>query len=155
MEQNVQSIPKVEGISPEMLWTFVVVLVGLAALFVLGYKVVEILRKEHDRRVERQQLTGQDITDRIADKVIEKIQPVLDEKFDDFDKRLTADRETLTMHTTQLNDHESRVGQLEGGNKALCHGMLALLEQSPALVNAQKAMKNYLIDGTYRESDWT
>jgi hypothetical protein len=46
------------------------------------------------------------------------------------------------------------VSKLEGGNLALCHGMLALLERDPALQKEQKAMKNYLIDKKYNEEDW-
>lgn len=164
-EQVQQQVQKIEGISPEMLWTFVVVLVGLAALFVLGYKVIEILRKEHERKVQRQQLNGQDITDRIANKVIEKLTPQIDEKFENFeksvdkkfeeiDKKLSDEQKDIELHATQLNDHETRVGRLEGGNKALCHGMLALLESNPNLGKAQTAMKNYLIDGKYKEEDW-
>ena len=148
-----KELPKIEGISPEMLWNFMVVLVGLAALIVLIYKVVEIFRKEHDRRMQRQQLNGQDITDRIADKVIEKLNPELDKKFAEIDKRLKNDKENIDSHTRQLNAFESRVSQLENGNKALCHGMLALLEANPALKGPQKAMRNYLIDGVYTEDD--
>ena len=149
-----KELPKIEGISPEMLWNFVVVLVGLAALIVLIYKVVEIFRKEHERRMQRQQLNGQDITDRIADKVIEKLNPELDKKFAEIDKRLKNDKENIDSHTRQLNAFESRVNRLENGNKALCHGMLALLEKDSAPKNVQTAMRNYLIDGEYRESDW-
>lgn len=149
-----KELPKIEGISPEMLWNFMVVLVGLAALVVLIYKVVEIFRKEHDRRMQRQQLNGQDITDRIADKVIEKLNPELDKKFAEIDKRLKNDKENIDSHTRQLNAFESRVNRLENGNKALCHGMLALLEKDSAPKNVQTAMRNYLIDGEYRESDW-
>lgn len=147
-------LPKIEGISPSMLWNFMVVLVGLAALVVLGYKVVEIFRKEHERRMQRQQLNGQDITDRIADKVMEKLQPELDKKFAEIDKRFAADKENIDLHTRQLNAFENRVSRLENGNKALCHGMLALLEKDSAPKNVQTAMRNYLIDGEYRESDW-
>lgn len=150
MEQGLQ---KIEGISPEMLWNFMVVLVGLCALIVLIYKVVEIFRKEHDRRMQRQQLNGQDITDKIADKVIAKLNPELDKKFAEIDKRLKNDKENIDSHTRQLNAFESRVTQLENGNKALCHGMLALLELNPTLKNAQKAMRNYLIDGEYKEDN--
>ena len=39
MEQAVQEVQKIEGISPQMLWTFLIVLVGLATLFILGHKV--------------------------------------------------------------------------------------------------------------------
>lgn len=148
-----KELPKIEGISPEMLWNFMVVLVGLAALVVLIYKVVEIFRKEHDRRMQRNQLSNTDITDRIADKVMEKLQPELDKKFAEIDKRFANDKESIDLHTRQLNAFESRVSQLENGNKALCHGMLALLESNPALKKPQKAMKNYLIDGVYKEED--
>lgn len=160
-----KEVLKIEGISPDMLWTFMVVLVGLVALFLMGYKVVEVIRKEKQRRQERQQLDGQDITDRIADKVMDKLTPQIDEKFAEFsrsvdlkfeeiDNKLKSDKDTLTLHTTQLNDHESRVSKLEGANYSLCHGMLALLERDPALAKEQKAMKNYLIDGKYNEEDW-
>ena len=160
-----KEVLKIEGISPDMLWTFMVVLVGLVALFLMGYKVVEVIRKEKQRRQEQQQLAGRDITDRIADKVMDKLTPQIDEKFAEFnrsvdlkfeeiDNKLKSDKDTLTLHTTQLNDHESRVSKLEGANYSLCHGMLALLERDPALVKEQKAMKNYLIDGKYNEEDW-
>jgi len=164
-EQVQRQVQTIEGISPEMLWTFLIVLVGLATLFLLGHKVIEVLRKEHERKVQRQQLDGQDITDQIANKVMEKLTPQIDEKFDSFeqkfnekfddiDRKLSADKETLTSHTTQLNDHESRVGKLEGGNKALCQGMLALLKQSEATSKTEKAMENYLITGEYNKEDW-
>ena len=153
--------PKIEGITPEMLWTFMVVLVGLAALFILGHKVVEIIRKEHERKIERQQLAGQDITDRIADKVMEKLQAKLDEKFDEIDRKLASDKETLEMHTNQLNAHRERVDRLDYDSKALCHGVFALLSHEingnsvDKLKKAHDAMRNYLIDGKYREEDWT
>ena len=148
-------VEKIEGISPDMIWTALIVLVGAMALYVLFDKVREILRKEKRNREEREQLNGQDITDRIADKVMEKLQPQLDKKFDEIDRKFASDKETLTMHTNQLNAFEDRVSKLEGGNKALCHGVLALLEKDPALAKPQMAMKNYLIDGIYKEDDWT
>lgn len=165
---------KIEGISPDMLWTFCVVLVGLMALTVLGYKVVEIIRKEHERRQARNSMQGQDITDRIADKVKERLMPEIDEKFDEVnqkfdainerfrgvDQKLANDKETIELHTRQLNANEDRVRKLEEGNKALCHGIFALLSHNvdgnsiENLKKTQKAMKNYLIDGTYKEGDW-
>lgn len=159
-EQVQQQVQKIEGISPDMLWTFVVVLVGLAALFVLGYKVVEILRKEHERKAQKKKLDDKDITEEIADKVMEKLQPQLDKKFDEIDKRLTADNETLRMHTSQLNAQKERVDRLDTDSKALCHGVFALLSHEvngnsvDRLTKAQKAMQNYLIDGKYNEEDW-
>jgi hypothetical protein len=154
-----EQVQKIEGISPDMLWTFFVVLVGLMALVVLGHKVIEIMRKEHERKEQKQQLSGDDITERIADAVMEKLQPKLDEKFAEIDRKLAADKEAIELHTTQLNANESRVRQLENGNKALCHGVFALLSHEvngnsiDKLKKAQDGMKNYLIDGVYKEED--
>jgi hypothetical protein len=154
-----EQVQKIEGISPDMLWTFFVVLVGLMALVVLGHKVIEIMRKEHERKEQKQQLSGDDITERIADAVMEKLQPKLDEKFAEIDRKLAADKEAIELHTTQLNANESRVRQLENGNKALCHGVFALLSHEvngnsiDKLKKAQDGMKNYLIDGVYKEEE--
>lgn len=149
-----QEALKIEGISPGMLWTFLVVLVGLMAIVVLGDKVMDVYRNAKKRKAEREQLQGTDVTDRIADKVMEKLEPKLNEKFDEIDRKLAADKETIESHTVRLNDHEGRVSKLEGGNMALCHGMLALLKRDPTLVKEQKAMENYLIDGKYKKGDW-
>ena len=149
-----EQLQKIEGISPDMLWTFLIVAIGLGTLLVLGDKVMDVFRKAHERRTAQTRLNRQDITDQIADKVMEKLQARLDEKFAEIDRKLAADKENIDLHTRQLNAFETRVSQLENGNKALCHGMLALLEQNASLKNAQNAMKNYLIDGVYREDDW-
>lgn len=158
MEQQVQAI---EGITPGMLWTFLVVLVGLMALVVLGDKVLDVFRKAKKRKQDQQELQGHDITDRIADKVIEKLQPKLDEKFADIDRKLAADKATLEMHTAQLNAQNDRVDRLDNDTKALLHGMSALLghiatgNSIERVKKANSAMSNYLIDRTYKEEDWT
>ena len=151
----------IEGITPSMLWTFCVVLVGLMALIVLGHKVIEIVRKEHERKVQQRRLNGDDITEQIASKVMEKLQPKLDEQLKEIDKKLASDKETLSMHTSRLNAQENRIDQLDNDCKALCHGVFALLSHEvngnsiDKLQRAQEAMKNYLIDGKYNEEDWT
>lgn len=152
MENGIQ---KIEGISPDMLWTTLIVIVGVCALVVLGDKVMEVFRNAKRRKAEQMQLQTTDVTDRIADKVMEKLDPKLNEKFDEIDRKLAADKQTIESHTTRLNDHEGRVSKLEGGNRSLCQGVLALLEKDPTLTKAQHAMKNYLINGTYNEEDWT
>ena len=154
-----------EGLLPADIWNALIVLLILFGVFMAVFKGVVAIRDEVEKRKKKKALSQTDITDQIADKVMEKMESTIDAKFDEFnkafdkkiddiDKKLRADKETIELHTTQLNDHESRVSKLEGGNLALCHGMLALLERDPALTKEQKAMKNYLIDGKYKESDW-
>ena len=157
----------IEGITPSMLWTFCVVLVGLLALVVLVYKVVDIMRKEHERRVNREQLNSNDITERIASAVMVKLTPELNKrfdevnkKFDEIDIKLSNDKQMIEMHTRQLNAYEERVNRLDDGNKALCHGVFALLSHEvngnsiDKLKAAHHAMQNYLIDGKYNEEAW-
>jgi len=164
MQENLQSI---EGITPSMLWTFLVVLVGLMALVVLGDKVMDVFRNIKKRKKEQRELDGQDITDRIAEKVYEKLTPTLDEKFgeinqhfEEIDRRLDTDKETIEMHTRQLNAQEGRVDRLDNDTRALLHGVSALLGHQvdgnsvEKLVRTNDAMKNYLIDRTYKEDDW-
>lgn len=154
-----------EGLLPVDVWNAVIVILILFGVFLAVFKGVIMIRDEINKKKKDKQLSKKDITDEIADKVMDKLTPQIDEKFaefsasvdkkfEDIDEKLKSDKETLISHTTQLNDHESRVGRLEGGNRALCHGMLALLERDPELTNAQRAMKSFLIDGTYREEDW-
>ena len=162
-----QQLPKIEGITPDMLWIFMVVAVGIMALIVLWDKVMEVFRGIKNRRKDKNDLTGKDITDRIADKVLEKLTPTLDQKFneisknfDEIDKKLAADKEMIEMHTRQLNAQEERVDRLDNDTKALLHGMSALLsheingENVDKLTRTNDAMKNYLIDRKYKEEDW-
>lgn len=100
----------IEGITPEMLWNFVLVLLAICAIVVLIYKVVEIARKEHERKVKQQQMQGRDLTDDIADKVIAKLEP----KFKEIEEKLASDKERLDSHERRLNACDSeleRIGQ--------------------------------------------
>lgn len=157
MEQQAAAI---EGITPSMLWTFLVVLVGLMAIVVLGDKVADVFRKAKKRKQDNAELEGEDITDRIADKVMEQLTTKLDEKFAEIDRKLAADKETIDLHTTQLNAQKGRVDRLDNDNKALLHGMSALLSHeingnsTDKLKKTQVALNNYLIDGVYKEDDW-
>ena len=154
-----------EGLLPVDVWNAIVVIIILFGVAIALMKGIVFIRDEIQKNKDKKKINKKDVTDEIADKVMIKLKEQIDEKFEEFsdnmdkkfdeiDTKLTSDKEALTSHTTQLNDHERRVSKLEGGNYALCHGMLALLERDPALVKEQRAMKNYLIDGKYNEEDW-
>ena len=150
MNETLQQLPKIEGFSPDMLWIFFIVGIGLATLFVLGDKVVEVFRKANERR----KIKNRDVTDEIAEKVIKELKPTHDERFAQIDKRLDNDKELLELHTRQLNEQKERSDKIENLTRALCHGVLALLEKDPTLAKVSNAMKNCLIDGKYDENDW-
>lgn len=153
---------KLEGLTLDNIWSFICIAFALIGVFLVVAKFIDQIRKWVKERKEKQALGKTDITKEVADKVVEQIGPQIDEKFkafessmdkkfDDINTKLAADKELLTMHTNQLNAHESRVGKLEGDTNALCHGMLALLEKDEKHAKAYNAMKNYLIDGVYKE----
>lgn len=162
---------KIEGITPSMIWTFLAVLVALLALIVLGDKAMDVYRNAKKRKQEEKQLDSQDITDKIARKVSEKVTPQIEEKFTSFekkfdkkfaeiDRKLASDKETLELHTSQLNAEHDRVDRLDNDTRALLHGMSALLSHSingnstDKLKKTQTAMSNYLIDHVYKEDAW-
>lgn len=155
----------IEGLLPVDVWNAIIVILVLFGVFIAVFKGVVAIRDEVEKRKKKKELNNKDVTEEIADKVMEQLEPKIDKKFDDFSKsfdekfkdiddKLKSDKEDIKSHTRQLNDHESRVGKLEGGSNTLCQGMLALLEANPALSKSAHAMKNYLITGKYNAKDW-
>lgn len=154
-----------EGLLPTDVWNALIVIIVLFGVFVAVFKGVVLIRDEMRKHKDQKAAQGKDFTERIADKVMEQLAPQMDERFEkfessvdkrleDIDKKLGNDKAQIESHTTQINGHERRISALENGNKSLCQGILALLEANPALAKPQKAMKNYLINGTYNEEDW-
>lgn len=114
----------IEGITPASLWNFVAVLVGLAALVVLFYKVVEIMRKEHDRKEQKNKLSDKGLTDEIADKVLSKLEP----RFQDIEKKLDADKNRLDNHETSIRVLSSSIEAITDGMAVTCDALTAILD---------------------------
>ena len=154
-----------EGLTLDSVWSFICIGFALIGVFLVVAKFIDQIRKWVKEHKAKQELGKTDITKEVADKVVEQLGPQIDEKFkafeasfekrfNDIDDKLASDKATLNLHTTQLNAHESRVGKLESDTNALCHGMLALLEKDQ-MSSAYNAMKNYLIDGVWKETKAT
>ena len=77
-------IQPIEGITPGALWTTAGVLLGLAGIAIIVFKIIEFYWKAKDRKEQHGQKVGKDMTDVIADKVLEKLAP----RFNDIDKKL-------------------------------------------------------------------
>ena len=131
----------IEGITPEALWTFLGVLVGLAALYVLYGKVRETYTKN-------KQMKDPGLADEISKKVMEKFDP----RFQEIDRKLANDKALLDDHTKQLASYDTRFAKQEEGQRVLCRGQLALLSHEingnsiDKCKEAQEIIKNYLID---------
>ena len=135
----------IEGITPEMLWTFLIVLVGLSAVFILGHKVVEILRKEHERKKLKQQ-PSEKLAEEISTKVLENLEP----RFGEIDRKLGNDKVLLDTHSRQIEALNKRMDGSEGGITAIMEGLLALMDYTihggdpKEITEAQKSMRSFL-----------
>ena len=118
-----ESVQPIEGITPAMLWNFVLALLGLCAVVILIYKVIEIMRKEHERKVKKEQLNGKDLTDEIADKVMEKLKPQLEK----IDEKLASDKERLDSHERRLNKDEADLERIGENTEKILDAMDGLL----------------------------
>ncbi|MBR6186914.1 MAG: hypothetical protein IKQ41_11715 [Clostridia bacterium] len=135
-----------EGITPDMIWTFLIVLAGLGALIVAGDKVIDVFRRQHQRSLIRQR--GPEIAEEISRKVLEKMEPRLNE----MDRKLSNDKALIEDHTKKLLLLTNRLNTWEDGQKAQCRGVLALLSHEingnsiDKLKAAQDGINNYLIE---------
>jgi uncharacterized protein (UPF0210 family) len=139
-----QTIKPIEGITPDALWTFLTVDVGLCALIILGDKVFTVFRNWKKRSEE----PADKLADEISAKVLEKLEP----RFQAIDQKLSNDKATIDSHTRQIESLAKRADGTDTGIKAINRGVLALLNHAlhngntDELENAQKGINDYLID---------
>ena len=138
-----EQIKPIEGITPGMIWTFVAVLVGLAALYVLYGKVRETYAKN-----KRMKDPEKKLADEISARVLEKLEP----RFADIDRKFANDKDAIDRHTRQIEALTSRSNGYDEGIKALSRGVLALLNHAlhngntDELEKAQQGINDYLIE---------
>ena len=145
-----QDLPKIEGLTPSILWITLFGLVCIGTLIVLGDKVMDVFRKKRER--DKLKMQPEDLlADSISAKVLAKLEP----RFAEIDRKLANDKIRLDDHTLMLKRHNDQLAAVEEGNKVLCRGMLALLgaqingsdEGSRGkLKESQEEITNYLIE---------
>ena len=136
-------LPPIEGVTPGMLWTSLIVLIAGASLYVLYGKVRETYQKNKKMKDPEARLA-----DEISEKVLEKLEP----RFSEIDRKLANDKALIDDHTQKLASIGRRNDSLEAGQKALCRGVLALLSHeingnsTDKLKSAQENINDYLIE---------
>ena len=126
----------IEGITPQALWTFLVVLVGLGTLVVLADKVMDVWRK-HKARQKIETGPESELAEEISKKVLEKLEP----RFQEIDRKLANDKALLENHTRQIEAINRRTDSQDAGIRALCHGMAALLDNADKCGSAGEEIK--------------
>lgn len=138
-------VQPIEGITPSMLWNFILVLLGLCAIVVLVYKVVEIMRKEHERKEQKNRLSGKDLTDEIAEKVLAKLEP----RFKDIETKLDTDKNRLDNHETAIKSLNNSIETIKDGMQVTCDALTAILDHelhngnSDQMQKARDDLQNY------------
>lgn len=140
-----------EGLLPVDVWNALIVLFVLFGVFMVIFKGYVAIRDEHVKRKKEKQLRNVDVTEEIADKVMEKLEPKIDEKFKIVDDKLANDNIKLKDHDRKLEDLERRVIDTERGQKALSRCVYVLFVKSNGgelsqkqIDEANSAMENYL-----------
>ena len=123
MQQQIQPI---EGITPDMLWNFILVALALCAVAVLVYKVVEIVRKERERKAQQALRGDASLTDEIAEKVLEKLEP----RFEEIDRKLDRDKERLEMHEININGINSTLGVIKEGMEVTVNALAEVVDNA-------------------------
>lgn len=130
-------VQPIEGITPAMLWNAVLVLLGICTIVVLVYKVVEIARKEHERKEKKNKLADKDLTEEIADKVLEKLEP----RFKDIETKLNNDKNRLDNHETAINNLNGSIETIKDGMQVSCDALTAILDHELHNGNADQMQK--------------
>ena len=140
-----------EGLLPVDVWNALIVLFVLFGVFMVGFKGYVAIRDEARKRKKEKQLSDKDLTEEIADKVMEKLEPKIDEKFRIVDEKLDRDNRRLNDHESTLSEHERRLVDTERGQKALSRCVYVMFMKANGKELTQKqideantAMENYL-----------
>lgn len=135
--RTMTQVQPIEGITPEMLWNFVLVLLGIFSVVILVYKVVEIARKEHERKEKRNQLSGKDLTDEIADKVLAKLEP----RFSDIERKLDTDKSRLDNHDVAIQSLSKSIETIKDGMQVTADALTAILDHELHNGNSDQMQK--------------
>ena len=133
---NVQPI---EGITPSALWTTASVLIGLAGIAIIIFKIIEFKWKYNDRK-QSEHAQGQ--------KPVEN----LDFRLRNIETRLNSIDDKLSSDKRRLEALERQQDDADEGFRVLCKATLALLNNvlhngnGDEMEAAQKALQNYLIE---------
>lgn len=154
-----EALPKVEGLTPTILWYTFVGIVGICALIILYDKVRDVFTKRRKERRDQEAEHDGTIQGQLdkMNRQMAEIQADLKKQFAEYDKKFAADKETLEMHTRQINEQQIQIGKVYVGQKAQCRGILALLNHEitgnsvDKLKKAKEKMEDYLLDGIWPE----
>jgi uncharacterized protein HemX len=142
-------IPIETVLTPTSVWNAAAVIVALLAVVVLVYKVIEIGRKEHERKLKQRTIGtgGKDLTDEIAEKVMAKLEP----RLANIEAKLQRDKNRLESHEIAISNILETQKDTMKYQEVSCQALIAVLDHElhngneDQMQTARDAMNNYLI----------
>lgn len=129
-------VPKIEGISPDMLWSFLIVLVGLCALFLTYDKVAQAVQNIRKRRKK----PDEDQAARMAEEISERVTETISQQLDDIRDKLATDKSRLDAQERRISSLETSQMDVKEGFSVLCTGLIAALNHELHNGNADEMM---------------
>lgn len=119
----VTEVQPIEGITPGALWTTAGVLLALAGIAIIVFKIIEFVQGQKDRKEHREALGGKGLTDQIADKVMANLAPRLEK----IERKLSTDKERLDSHELRLNDQDKSLRKISKDTEQIMNVLDGLL----------------------------
>lgn len=150
-----------EGIiTPTGLWNAIVIGLVLIGVIYGIAKFVILIRDEYIKRRDEKRLNKKDLTEQIADKVIERVNVKLDEKFQEIDEKFANDKIAIDRHERQLAVHTKQLRKAKTGLNALGQCVYVLFMRSNGgtvpeniIQSANESMTGYLFNKEGEEED--
>ena len=129
----------IEGITPSALWIFAGVAVGLLAISLMVFKLVEFVQGQKDRKAKANGRSREPVNK------IETRLTAIEKRLDEIDGKLDRDKK-------RLENLEGKQDEIQSGFRALCTASLALLNHemnngnAVEMETAQKNLQAYLVN---------
>jgi len=131
----------IQGFTPEMLWTTIIVVVGLGALFIEYDKIRTIFKNRKKERQEEEQTHDngfrQQLTEDIATKVMEKLEP----RLSGIESKLENDKNRLDNHEDTISTIKKSNEVIAGGLEVTCNALVAVLDHELHNGNSDQMQK--------------
>ena len=131
----------IQGFTPEMLWTTIIVVVGLGALFIEYDKIRTIFKNRKKERQEEEQTHDngfrQQLTEDIATKVMEK----LERRLSSIESKLENDKNRLDNHEDAISTIKKSNEVIAGGLEVTCNALVAVLDHELHNGNSDQMQK--------------
>ena len=116
-------MPTVEGLTPAILWYMVYWLLACGLIFLIGFRVYDVIHTVAERRRQKREAEKPDFADKVSKKVIKELGPRLEE----IESNLAKDKKRLETHEQLITGMQSGQKEIHDGLSAIAKFMLVIV----------------------------